>query len=248
MDTADLDPPSKQTQRCGTCNARQRPERLSLSYMLHRLREDVFGTERGLFLTLWHLFTQPQSVTSAFIKGEPLRYYSPVKYFIVMFALSLFAASNAPFFDAAIAHLIAKEGLLEIKPAQAFVAEWNALIYLPLVLILAAATRGFFRASGFNYAEHLVIAAYGWSQMVLLSSVVFLLLSFFKWLELKGGWLVIFMPVPLVYWIWFCRAVFSQRHLAGTVRGFVTVPFALASFMILISSSVYLVKLVSNII
>lgn len=215
-------------------------------YILHRLREDVFGTERGLLLTVLHLFTRPQQVTSAFIKGEPLRYYSPIKYFIVMFAISLFAASNAPFLDAAIAHFISKEGLLEIKSAQAFVADWNAMIYLPLVVILAMATRGFFRESGFNYAEHLAIAAYGWSQMVLLSSTVYLLLTIFKWLELTSGWLAILMPVPLVYWIWFCRAVFSQRNLAGSVRGFVTVPFAIACFMLLLMFAVSLAKLVTK--
>ncbi len=214
--------------------------------MMQRLREDVFGTERGLFLTIWHLFVRPQLVTSAFIKGEPLRYYSPIKYFIVMFAVSLFVAGNTPFLDFAIANFIASKGLLAIKPAQAFVADWNALIYLPLVLVLALATRGFFRESGFNYAEHLVIAAYGWSQMVLLSAVVVLLVTFFKWLELKGLWLAIFMPVPLVYWIWFCRAVFSQRNLAGTVRGFVTVPFALACFMFLIIFAVSLVQIVTK--
>ena len=246
MDTANPDSGLKQPQRCETCNARQRPARLSLAYMLHRLREDVFGTERGFLLTLWHLFTQPRSVTSAFIKGEPLRYYSPIKYFIVMFALSLFVAGNAPFFDAAIAKFIASKGLLAIEPAKVFVADWNALLYLPLVLILALATRGFFRESGFNYAEHLVIAAYGWSQMVLLSSIVFLLVTFFKWIGLKGGWLAIFMPVPLVYWIWFCRAVFSQRNLAGTVRGIVTVPFALACFMFLIIFAVSLITLVTK--
>lgn len=206
----------------------------------------MFGTERGLFLTLWHLFTQPQSVTSAFIKGEPLRYYSPAKYFIVMFALSIFAAGNAPFLDAAIANFISSKGLLATEPAKVFVADWNALIYLPLVLILALATRGFFRESGFNYAEHLVIAAYGWSQMVLLSSVMFLLITFVKWIGLKGGWLAIFMPVPLAYWIWFCRAVFSQRNLAGTVRGFVTVPFAVVCFILLISFVVSLVTLVTK--
>lgn len=246
MDNANSHSTSIQTQRCETCNARKRPGPLTIGYMLQRLREEVFGTERGFFLTMWHLFVKPQQVTSAFIRGDSLRYFSPVRYFIVMFALSLFAAGNAPFFDAAIAKYISNKGLLAVQPAQAFVADWNALIYLPLVLILALATRGFFRESGFNYAEHLVIAAYGWSQMVLLSAMVFLLLMFLRWLELKGIWLAIFMPIPLVYWIWFCRAVFEQRNLAGTVRGFVTVPFALACFMFLIIFVVSLVTLATK--
>ena len=153
----------------------------------------MFGTERGLFLTIWHLFTKPQQVTSAFITGDSLRYYSPIKYFIVMFALSIFISSSSAFLDGSIAMFITNKGLASKEVAQAFVADWNALLYLPLVLILALATRGFFREAGLNYAEHLVVAAYGWSQMVLLGAVIYLVVKFFKWVGLPGAWLAIFL-------------------------------------------------------
>lgn len=242
MDIANPDSMPKQAQRCGTCNARQRPDRLSLTYMLHRLREDVFGTERGLFLTIWHLFVKPQQVTSAFIKGDSLRYYSPIKYFIVMFALSIFASSSSAFFDGSIATFIANKGLASKEVAQAFVADWNALLYLPLVLILALATRGFFREAGLNYAEHLVVAAYGWSQMVLLGAVIYLVVKFFKWVGLPGTWLFIFLMMPLMYWFWYCHAVFSQKNLAGWLRAFVTAPVALVCYMFLLSAVVAIIK------
>lgn len=242
MDIANPDSTSKPLQRCETCNTRQRPERLSLSYMFQRLREDVFGAERGFFLTLWHLFTKPQLVTAAFISGSSLRYYSPIKYFIVMFALSLLISSSSAFLDGSIAMFITNKGLASKDAAQAFVSDWNALLYLPFVLILALATRGFFRESGFNYAEHLVVAAYGWAQMVLLGALVYLVVRTFKWMGLPGAWLAIFLVVPLMYWFWYCRAVFSQRNLAGWVRAFITAPVALVCYMLLLSAVVATIK------
>lgn len=247
MDIANTDSTSTQSQRCGTCNARQRPERLSLTYMLHRFREDVFGTERGLLLTIWHLFINPQQVTSSFIKGDSLRYYSPIKYFIVMFALSIFASSSSALLDGSIAMFISNKGLASKEVAQAFVADWNALLYLPLVLILALATRAFFRETGLNYAEHLVVATYGWSQMVLLGAVLYLTLKFFKWVGLPGGWLAIFLLMPLMYWFWYCHAVFSQKNMAGWLRAFVTAPVALVGYMFLLSAVVEIIKTVLQI-
>jgi hypothetical protein len=242
MDTATPDPASIQTQRCASCNARQRPERLSLTYMLHRLREDVFGTERGLFLTIWHLLVKPQQVTSAFIKGDSLRYYSPIKYFIVMFALSIFASSSSALFDSTIADLIANKGLASKEVAQAFVADWNVLLYLPLVLILALATRGFFRETGLNYAEHLVIAAYGWSQMVLLGAVVYLAAKCFRWIGLTNGWFAILLLMSPMYWIWYCHAVFSQKNLIGWLRALVTAPVALICYLLLLLAVAEIIK------
>lgn len=159
-----------------------------------------------------------------------------------MFALSIFASSSSAFFDGSIATFIANKGLASKEVAQAFVADWNALLYLPLVLILALATRGFFREAGLNYAEHLVVAAYGWSQMVLLGAVIYLVVKFFKWVGLPGTWLFIFLMMPLMYWFWYCHAVFSQKNLAGWLRAFVTAPVALVCYMFLLSAVVAIIK------
>ncbi len=247
MDNANSHSTSIQTQRCETCNARKRPGRLTIGYMLQRLREEVFGTERGFFLTMWHLFVKPQQVTSAFIRGDSLRYFSPIKYFIVIFAVSLLMAKSQSLFDAQIVKHLVENKIADNDIATAFVMDWNAALYLPMVLILALATRGFFRQSGLNYAEHLVVATYGWAQTVLVSTLSFLLLGGIKALGYKGGWLLILLLMAPVFWIWFCSAVFQQRNLAGLTRGFVTLPFAYVCFLLLFFAVVASIKLMQSI-
>lgn len=247
MDIANSDPTSKQPQRCGTCNARQRSDRLSLTYMVHRLREEVFGTERGFLLTVWHLFTIPQQVTSAFIRGDSLRYYSPMKYFVVMFALSLLISRGASFFDTMLIKELVENGIFSQEKAQAVFTDWNTAIYLPLVLILAIATRGFFRHSGLNFAEHLVITTYGWAHIVLINTVAFQVLFAMKWFGFRGAWLIIFMLIAPAFWLWYCSAVFSQRNLVGWLRAFVTLPFAYVCFLFLFLAVVASIKLMQSI-
>lgn len=246
MDIANPDPASKPLQRCVTCNARHRPGRLSLAYMLHRLREEVFGTERGLLLTIWHLFTRPQQVTSAFISGNSLRYYSPIKYFFVMFALSLIISRGTSFFDGVLIKQVAGLEIAGTAAVQAFFADWNSVIYLPLVLILAITTRGFFRAAGLNFAEHLVITTYGWAQTVLISTLAFQVLLAIKGFGFKGGWLIVFMLLAPAYWFWYCSEVFSQRNLAGWLRAFVTVPTAYVCFLFLFLAVMASIKLLQG--
>ena len=242
MQDAIADPDLALKSSCARCGARMRPQRLSLAYMAHLLREDVFGSERGLLLTVWHLFIRPQRVASAFISGDSLRYYGPIKYFVVMFALSLLASRGTPALDGLIVKVLADAGIAGRARVQDFVAGWNAALYLPLVVLLALATRGFFRQRGLNYAEHLVIATYGWAHLVLLSSVTSTLLVLVKQLHLVGGWVVLLALVPPVYWFWYCSAVFSQRNVAGWVRAFVTVPFAVICYLLLLVLAVPVIK------
>lgn len=230
------------TPACNRCQATLRPGRLSLAYLARRIREDVWGTERGLLLTVWHLLQYPGRVTGAFIRGDDLRYYGPVKYFLVVLAASILLLPSLPLFDGAIAGFVARKGLMTTEAASAFVADWNSLLYVPLLLLLATATRLFFRENGLNYAEHLVVAAYGWSQMVLIASLALALLQVMKWLGLSGGLRPVILLLAPLWWLWYCRSVFGQKTFAGWLRAFASIPAAMTAFLFLIVAVVALAK------
>lgn len=240
----DSKPPT--LQRCHVCNVRNRPERLTLMYMLDRLREDVLGAERGLFITIWHLFTSPQQVTSGFIKGDNLRYYSPLKYFVVMLALSLILPNDSILDDFIIGFISAMK-TVDKETAGSFVYDWNALVYLPMVAILALINRLLFREKGYNTAEHLVAAAYGWAHMVLLSAMVFSIEHLLKALGMKTSLMGVLFFIPYFYWLWYCRAVFGQRSLAGWIRAIATLPSALITYFVLVAFGFSLIYVVMRI-
>lgn len=230
METANPDSLQAINSHCDNCGVRKRPGRLSLSYMLHRLREDLLGAERGLLLTVVHLFTRPQKVVSGFIQGDELRYYSPIKYFVVMLALSLIMPNDSVL-DDFIVGVITSIGVVDKESTRNFVMDWNAVVYLPMLIMLALSTRAFFRDKAYNFAENLVVAAYGWSQMVLIGALVFSIGKLLSWLHLKNIVFAFLMLLPVVYWFWYCHGVFLQRTVAGWLRAFVTLPFAVVCYL-----------------
>lgn len=228
---------------CPRCQSRPRPPRLTLSYMLHRIREDVFGSERGLLPTVWHLLVAPQRVALGFVRGDDLRYYGPVGFFILSLAASLLLASTQPIFDGMVAQLVANKGLMDKAAAVAFISDWNSLVYAPLVFLLALATRYFFRDGGYNYAEHLVIAAYGWSQFLLLGVLAMAVAAAFKAAGIRGAVLLPLLFGPVVYWFWYCHRVFAQAGPVGLLRAFISLCTAMVLFLILLILVVQLATL-----
>lgn len=229
---------------CPRCQVTPRPARLTMTYMLHRIREDVFGSERGLVPTFWHLLVAPQRVALGFVRGDDLRYYGPVKYFLFALAVSLLMATSQSMFDGLIANQIARHNLLVEAEARAFIDQWNALIYAPMLFALALVTRYFFRASGLNYAEHLVIAAYGWSQMLLLGVLAFGLVSAFKAMGLRGIILLPLLLLPPAYWLWYCQQVYAQPRLAGMVRALTGLCAAMVGFLLMVLAGLQFVAFV----
>lgn len=205
-----------------------------MGYLLHRIREDVFGSERGLLPTLWHLLVAPQRVALGFVRGDDLRYYGPVGFFILSLAASLLLASTQPIFDGMVAQLVVRKGLMDQATAIAFISDWNSLVYAPLVFLLALATRYFFRASGHNYAEHLVIAAYGWSQFLLLGVLAMAVAAAFKAAGIRGAVLLPLLFGPVAYWLWYCHRVFAQSGLVGVLRAFISLCSAVVLFLFLL--------------
>jgi hypothetical protein len=217
---------------CPHCRAQQRSGRLTVRYLAHRAREELVGRERGLLATFWHLLLQPRRVVDAFLAADPPRYYSPIKYFLVATAVSLLFTPNAPMFDGFVAHMLSKQGLATAENARQWVEDWNSLLYIPLMLFLALAMRLFFRARELNLAEHLVIATYGWSQMLLIGTLSFLFASALKQVGIKGVWLLPLLFMSTAYWIWFCGQVLRIRSLADWTRCLAAVPGALFMFMV----------------
>lgn len=215
---------------CDRCGTHLRPPRLTLRYMATRVREEVFGLERGLLRTLWHLLAAPRRVTEAFLLASDRRYFGPFKLFLVATATSLLLMPTGPLLDGMLVTAISRSARLAPEQVAAWVADWNALLYAPLMLLLALSTRMFFRASKLNLAEHVVIAAYGWSQLLLVSTAAMLAAAGFKSIGIRGVWLLPLLFLPAFYWFWFCGSVFRIRSFADWVRCFASLPFAVIGY------------------
>jgi len=66
---------------CSNCGQKA-VEHLGGSFLLQKLREDLFDLDRGLLLTFRELFTHPGTMALNYIRGGTNRYYSPLKYLV----------------------------------------------------------------------------------------------------------------------------------------------------------------------
>jgi hypothetical protein len=217
---------------CPGCGTPSREGRLTLRWLLHRARADVAGLERGLLPTVWHLLVAPRRVVEAYLQGAPARYYGPFKFFLIATAATLLLMPDAPFFDQGLSRLLAKRLAIPSEQALGFVHAWNALLYAPMVALLALAMRGFFRARGLNYAEHLVLALYGWSQMLLLGTFSLLAAAGLKSLGIRGLVLLPLLLLAPVYWLWFVGHALRLRDAADWLRAIAALPGAFALFLL----------------
>ncbi|MBK8284467.1 MAG: DUF3667 domain-containing protein [Ahniella sp.] len=217
---------------CPVCQRSARKGRISLGFLWRRLVEEVVGDRRSLRVTFVDLMRRPGEVVQAYLGGEELRYFSPLKYFLMVLALSLLMPVPRVL-DGMLANIVVQTGRFDLAQAESFIQDWNALLYLPMLLVLGLVTRYFYRAQGYNYAEHLVIAAYGWAQLSLLTVLGFLIANMTRDLPgIRMGSVLLFALTP-VYWFWFCHRVFGQRGLPGLLRAFATLPCAVLLFLLL---------------
>jgi hypothetical protein len=218
---------------CARCRTTRRDGRLTLRGVAQRLREEVLGWERGLLPTAGDLMLRPQVVVDAFLRDGNSRYYGPFKYFLIATAVSLLLMPDVPAFDRAFAALLGRQLFATPDAALRWVQDWNVVIYAPLVLLLALAMRGFFRARDLNLAEHLAIVAYGWAQMLLIATVVFGCVTALHGIAWRSPWLALVLLAAPLYWFWFVARVLRIRHVADWVRALAALPGALAMFFLL---------------
>lgn len=219
---------------CEHCGRVPRPARLTLRWLWQRARGDVLGLERGLLPTAWHLLVAPARVTQAYLQGGPARYYGPFKYLLVATAASLLLMPDAPFVDRGFARMAARHLGTPEAPILAFIQDWNAVLYLPFVVLLAIAMRGFFRARSLNLAEHLVLTLYGWSQMLLIGTVALLCVAGLKALGIRGRWLAPLLLLGPGWWLWYVGRVLPLRGAADWLRAATALPGAFVAFLLLV--------------
>jgi hypothetical protein len=219
---------------CPHCGSVPRPARLTLRWLLQRARADVFGLERGLLPTLWHLLVAPERVTGDYLGQGTRRYYGPFKYLLVATALSLLLMPDAPFFDQGFARVLARQLVLPEARVLAVIQDWNALLYAPFVLLLTLAMRGFFRARRLNLAEHLVLMLYAWAHMLLIGTAALLCVKGLKSIDIRGPALLPLLLLAPAWWFWYIGRVLRLRGVADWLRAGAALPGAFALFLLLV--------------
>lgn len=159
---------------CPSCGQRVIAGRFTLRRIAVDALNDVFNLDRGLLFTAVELSRRPGEAVREYVSGRTVRYSSPVKYFLLMAALTTILYLNTGLAEAMSAAWGADaksaDPSLNLTQARAaeFMGRWMNLIMAAGLPFSAAATWLFFRRAGYNLAEHLIFNTYVYAQVCLL--------------------------------------------------------------------------------
>jgi hypothetical protein len=136
---------------CSACGQRKVRGRLTMHDIGHDLVHAVTHADHSIFSLVGHLAAHPGRVAREYADGRRKKYFGPFAFLFISVGLASF--------------VILVSGVRWFAPiddvsAASFLQRHINLIILMQAPILAGLCRLFFQASGRNYAENLVLAAY----------------------------------------------------------------------------------------
>jgi len=148
---------------CGKCGQKQGTPRLTLHEIAHELLHVFVHVDRSALSLVRLLLVRPGAVALDYVQGRRKRYFGPFAFLFVVVA----AASAA----------IALTGFRAVSTnspnvVAEFVQTHINIVMFAEVPLLAAFTRLLDAHGGFNFAEHLVLAAYTSSMRVLFAALI----------------------------------------------------------------------------
>lgn len=199
-------------QFCRDCGQKLQVPRLNTKSFLGDIVSKILGLEGMLPRTMADLTMRPGNVIQQYILGNRKRYVGPISYYFLMFGVYLLLLS---LLDIDLAEMVNAKGMQDsmqqatgsgqpsdqaLKAQEAIQAklfkniQFLALLQFPFVAWWA---RLFFRKSGYNFLEHIVLPFYVFGQLTILSllyGIVYKISGFFS--------LGLGLVVTVIYFSW----------------------------------------------
>jgi hypothetical protein len=217
---------------CGICGQKYAIGRLTLHEIGHDLLHALIHVDRSALSLVQMLLVRPGTVALDYVQGKRRRYFGPFSFLVV-----IVAAASA---------VIALTGFRAVSSNKENAFADFLQVHLNLVLfaevpLLAAYSRLFDRRGRFNFAEHLVLAAYTSCMRVLLATLIVIPI----WFIFHPTNPAVVALVALAIWALYFGFAESQFLPEGGVlswgKGFLTAILSAASIqglLLLIASAV----------
>ncbi|HEX8210442.1 MAG TPA: DUF3667 domain-containing protein [Longimicrobium sp.] len=224
---------------CARCGQRAWQGRFTLRAVFSQQVTEALDLNRGLLFTFVELFRRPGHMVREYVRGHTVGYANPVKYFLIMGALTTFVYVKTGL-----------AGQMADEMAQGMTTSTNGRLspragalmemissYFTLLLAFtlptaAAATRWVFRRAGYNYAEHLIFNTYtGAQQCVLMIAALLLGAAAGADPQASLNWSV---PVVVAYYVWAAAQFAGGPRVPALLRGILAIILSYAAFFLLV--------------
>ena len=191
---------------CSICGQKNSTHRFSMKhFFLHDFIHGVFHLDKGFLFTLKELYTRPGNSIREYIQGKRAKHFNYFTLMLLIYALSHFLAKipEKSVYDIMIDNNISVGNYKVLKEYAKFIM----LLYIPLYSL---ATFLFYYKSKLNYTEHVVMAMYYSSAILvfhvipIIAPVVSTNLNFILTLRIIVGF------TEYLYYFWFLYQFFSK--------------------------------------
>lgn len=231
---------------CKTCGGKIIRNRLTIKNLFSDFVETYLNYDNKYLLTCIHLFKKPEDVIGSYVEGTRKKYINPVNFLAISFTISgiylfFFQESLRQFMDMSNFSTSYSEGQEKLNTAIFdFTFNYNSLIYLFIIPVLALISWVVFYNKKYNLTEHVIIYLYSMSMSSMTSiviTVLIILVSPSNYMVLS----IIIYLFMLFYHIYILKRIFQ---LSGTQMLLKTLLFMPLFFIFYLISSIVLLVLI----
>lgn len=199
---------------CSNCGQSAATHRFSLKHIFtHDLVHNLFHIDRGILFTVKELFTRPGHMVREYIEGKRAKQFNYITLLLVLITIQIFITHSTGFTYADIAsgQQNTEETKVILNKVQQLQEQNMKLIYLFFIPFTSLSTFLFFRRSGKNYAENLVMNTYEACASLIfniVATILFVVLS--HNISSVASYFIGFLTV--VYSIWFFTQFYSPFY------------------------------------
>lgn len=214
---------------CPNCSQKAATHRLTLGHFMHETTHAVTHTDKGILLLIKELFVRPGVVAREYAEGKRKKYFNPLTFILIMMAIQVFATKQTDFYGKFTRQMqqlyerIEKSSpnatkrkekfnqqVEEADKRMTFANDNNKIINFIFIPFLSLLTWLFFKRSGYNYAENLILNVLIGGQMVILFLVICIVPVMLK-TSLVIIALYLFILVSFIYTLFAYKQFYRQK-------------------------------------
>lgn len=195
---------------CNNCGQKADIHRLTIKHAIHDFFHSFTHVDRGILFLMKELFLRPGIVAKEYVEGRRKKYFNPYQYLLITVAVAAFLSVNFSLMGPKADANVITPGIQNFGlQYNVFIYKYFNLIQLISVPLLALFSWLFYKKSGYNYAENLVLNTFLGAERTLMYILLTPFLYFFNhhWYITIG----VYYAAWLIYYGWAFVQFFEQK-------------------------------------
>ncbi|AZA95680.1 DUF3667 domain-containing protein [Chryseobacterium shandongense] len=143
---------------CPHCGQKTSTHRYSIKHFLeHDLIHGIWHVDKGILFTLKELFTRPGHSIREYIQGKRVNYFSFVTLILLLLTLT---AMLTPYVHVKVSDLVSPQSRAMMNSMEEYMTAHPKQVLIISIPIYSLFSFLWFRKSGVNFSEHLVLNSY----------------------------------------------------------------------------------------